>query len=101
MGEGIAVADLEEYGIDRATLQRMYDEWVGGVPKSALEEKYLGKTSSHGKVFSTLVRNELGIETEQPSSMGAENARLRAENSRLRSLLDAAGIDADELDRAT
>lgn len=85
--------DLADYGIDRATLQRMYDEWVAGAPKSVLEERYLKRTTSHGKVFSSLVRSELGIETERRSPMASENDRLRAEVARLRDLLRTHGID--------
>ena len=82
------MSELSDYGIDRATLQRMYDEWTSGVPKSTLEARYLGKTSAHGKVFSALVRKHLGIETERRSSLAEENERLRA-------LLRAHGIDPE------
>ena len=82
------MSGLSEYGIDEDTLRRMYEEWQSGVAKSTLEARYLGKTSSHGKVFTSLVRRYLGIETEKRSSLAGENARLRA-------LLAAHGIDPD------
>ena len=80
--------ELSEYGIDEPTLKRMYAEWQAGVPKSTLETQYLGKTSSHGKVFTGLVRKYLGIETERRSGLAEENQRLRA-------LLIEHGIDPD------
>lgn len=88
--------DLGDYGIDLDTLRRMYDEWRAGATKSQLERTYLNKPESHGKLFSSLVREHLGIETEARSPLAAENARLRAENSRLRALLARAGIDPDK-----
>jgi hypothetical protein len=78
------MVDLDALGIDRATVERMYDEWRAGASKSALERRWLGKGESHGKLFSALVREVLGIETERPSRLSEEVARLRAENARLR-----------------
>jgi hypothetical protein len=80
------MGELAEYAVDLETLRRMYEEWGSGVPKSTLEARYLGRTSSQGRVFSTLVRKHLGIETERRSSLAEENARLRA-------LLREHGID--------
>jgi hypothetical protein len=62
----------------------MYDEWAGGASKSALERKHLGKGESHGKLFTALVKQELGIDTEQASRQRQENQRLREENEGLR-----------------
>lgn len=86
------MADLADYGIDEKILRKMYEEWMGGAPKSALEEKYLKRTGSHGKLFSNLVRRELGIETERRHNLAAENDRLREENHRLQALLTRHGI---------
>jgi hypothetical protein len=72
------MADLENYGIDVVVPQRMYDEWCAGAKKSHLERKYLNKPESHGKLFTSLVREHLGVETEARSSLAEENARLRA-----------------------
>jgi hypothetical protein len=83
------VASLEEYGIDKATLREMYERWKDGASKSSLEIKYLGKVESHGKLFSSLVRTHLGIETERRSKTVIENERLRR-------LLHKHGIDPDE-----
>ena len=82
-------ADLASYGIDKAILERMYQEWLEGARKGALEERYLGKTTSHGKLFTALVREHLGHETERRSRLAAENARLRA-------MLRENGIDPDD-----
>lgn len=76
--------DLEEYGIDKETLQRMYSDWRAGASKSELERKYLGKGESHGKVFSSLVRRYLGIETERTHPLVKENERLTVEIERLK-----------------
>ena len=83
--------ELGAYGIDLPTLRRMYEEWKGGAPKSELERRYLGKPGSHGKLFSSLVRRHLGIETERSHPLVKENERLtlrveelEKENRRLR-----------------
>lgn len=68
--------ELSDYGIDLVILQRMYDEWKGGAPKSELERRYLGKSESHGKLVTALVRRHLGIETEKSHPMVKENRRL-------------------------
>lgn len=92
--------DLADYGIDVAVLRQMYDEWCAGAKKSHLERKYLNKPESHGKLFTSLVRQHLGVETEVRSSLTEENARLRAENARLRALLRQHGLELDgEVDR--
>jgi hypothetical protein len=89
------VAALEDLGIDLDTLRRMYDEWRAGAKKSDLERRYLNKPESHGKLFSSLVREHLGIETEKRSSLAAEKDALAHEVARLRRLLIAHGIDPD------
>jgi len=71
------MASLDDYGIDKATLREMYERWKDGASKSSLEIKYLGKVESHGKLFSSLVRTHLGIETERRSKTVIENERLR------------------------
>ena len=83
------MASLDDYGIDKATLREMYDRWRAGASKSSLEIEYLGKVESHGKLFTSLVRTRLGIETERRS-------RTVLENERLRRLLRKHGIDPDE-----
>jgi hypothetical protein len=67
---------LDEYGIDERILQRMYDEWKAGTPKSELERRYLGKSGAHGKLFTGLVRRHLNIETERTHPLVKENQRL-------------------------
>ncbi len=64
---------------------------AGGASKSALEGSYFDKGESHGKLFTALVKQEMGIDTERASRqreelqcLGEENARLRAENETLR-----------------
>lgn len=89
------MGELADYGIDKATLRRMYDEWCRGAKKSDLERRYLDKPESHGKLFSTLVREHLGIETERRSSLADERDQLQREVHRLRGLLKANGIDPD------
>lgn len=83
------MASLDDYGIDKATLREMYERWKDGASKSSLEIKYLGKVESHGKLFSSLVRTHLGIETERRSKTVIENERLRR-------LLRKHRIDPDE-----
>lgn len=81
--------ELEDYGIDLSTLRAMYGEWSAGTfSKSAIERRYIGKTTHHGKLFTKLVRMYLGIETESRSPLAAEVERLRA-------LLTENGIDPD------
>jgi hypothetical protein len=87
--------ELEDYGIDRDTLQQMYDLWRDGATKSDLERRYLNKPESHGKLFTALVREHLGIDTERRSTLHAERDALRAEVARLRARLAAHGIDPD------
>jgi hypothetical protein len=72
------MSDLEVYGIDSATLERMYEEWKTGTSKSALERRYLGRDGSHGKLFTSLVRRFLNPETEERHPLAIENDRLRA-----------------------
>lgn len=87
------MSEPAEASVDLATVRKMYEEWRQGVAKSTLEARYLGKSSSHGKAFSSLVRKRLGIETERRSGMVAENERLRA-------LLRSNGIDPDSAPRS-
>lgn len=86
---------LSDYGIDLETLRHVYDLWRGGATKSELERPYLNKPESHGKLFSTPVREHLGVETERRSGLSAERDELKREVSRLRSLLRAHGIDPE------
>ena len=67
----------DEEPLDRATVQAMYDAWLGGAKKTDLEERYFGSRSANGKRFSTTVRRVLGHETEQRHPLAVENARLR------------------------
>ena len=83
------MASLDDYGIDKATLREMYERWKDGASKSSLEIDYLGKVESHGKLFTSLVRTHLGIETERRSKTVIENERLRR-------LLRKHGINPDE-----
>jgi hypothetical protein len=83
--------DLDALGIDRAVVEKMYAEWQAGAAKSALERRYLDKGESHGKLFTALVKQELGVDTERASHPREEIHRLReeikelrAENERLR-----------------
>jgi len=82
------MADLEDYGINLETLREMHRRWQEGESKSALEIEYLDKVGSHGKLFSSLVRRYLGIETERRSASALEIDRLRR-------LLHKHGIDPD------
>jgi hypothetical protein len=76
--------DLDALGIDRATVEKMYADWQAGASKSALERRYLDKGESHGKLFTALVKQELGVDTERASPQRAEIQELRDENKRLR-----------------
>lgn len=87
------MGELSDYGIDAATLQRMYELWCEGAKKSDLERRFLNKPESHGKLFTALVREHLGIETEKRSSLTAERDELRCEVIRLKALLRQHGID--------
>jgi hypothetical protein len=87
------VGELSDYGIDAATLRRMYELWCEGAKKSDLERRFLNKPESHGKLFTTLVREHLGIETEKRSTLTAERDELRREVARLKALLRRHGID--------
>lgn len=85
--------DLNDYGIDIATLRQMYDLWCDGAKKSDLERRFLNKPESHGKLFTGLVREHLGIETERKSHLTAERDDLAREVARLKALLRKNGID--------
>jgi len=87
------MGELADYGIDIDTLRAMYDAWLAGAKKSDLERRYLKKPESHGKLFSSLVREHLGIETERRSHLTDERDQLTAEVRRLQQLLRSHGID--------
>lgn len=79
----------ERYGIDLATVEKMYYEWKSGkYSKSAIERRYLGISTHNGKLFSKLVRDCLNIETVTSSDTHSELKRLR-------SLLEAHNIDPE------
>ncbi|CAN0489716.1 unnamed protein product, partial [Phaeothamnion confervicola] len=82
------IVDLERYGIDEPTLKKMLAEWRGGLSKTAIERRYLGKATHHGKLFTKLVRDHLGVETSVRHPLAIEVDRLRA-------LLAVHGIDPD------
>lgn len=87
------MGELSDYGITREVLQEMYDLWCQGAKKSDLERRYLDKPESHGKLFSSLVREHLGIETERKSHLTAERDELVREVARLKALLRQHNID--------
>lgn len=87
------MAELSDYDIDIGTLREMYDRWRAGATKSSLEREYLNAPQSHGKLFSTLVREHLGVETEKRSSQSDRIAELEREVERLRRVLRAHRID--------
>ena len=87
------MGELSDHGITREVLQEMYDLWCQGAKKSDLERRYLDKPESHGKLFSSLVREHLGIETERKSHLTAERDELVREVARLKALLRQHNID--------
>lgn len=87
------MGELGDYGITLEVLRQMYDEWCQGATKSDLERRYLNKPESHGKLFTSLVREHLGIETEKQAPITAERDHLRREVERLTALLRQHGID--------
>jgi len=87
------MGELSDYGITKDVLREMYEAWCGGAKKSDLERRYLNKPESHGKLFTSLVREHLGKETEQKSPLAAERDALSAEVARLKALLRHHGID--------
>jgi len=89
------MGELETYGIDISTLREMYELWCEGAKKSELERRYLGRPQSHGKLFTALVREHLGVETEQRSQLKADRDGLSAEVARLKALLRENGIDPE------
>ena len=84
--------DLDELGIDVSTVREMYERWVAGAKKSQLERDYLNKPESHGKLFTQLVREHLGVETERSSGQTRRLRELEDENRQLRALLHQHGI---------
>jgi hypothetical protein len=89
--------DLGSVGIDLTTLRLMYDEWCQGAKKSGLERRYLHKPESHGKLFTALVREHLGIDTERRSTLATQRDELQREVRRLRALLVEHGVDPDQV----
>jgi hypothetical protein len=89
------MGELSDYGITKDVLREMYSAWCKGAKKSDLERRYLHKPESHGKLFTSLVREHLGIETEQKSHLTAERDELAREVARLKALLRQHGIDPD------
>jgi hypothetical protein len=87
------MGELSDYGITREVLQEMYNLRCQGAKKSDLERHYLDKPESHGKLFSSLIREHLGIETERRSHLTAERDELVREVARLKALLRQHGID--------
>ncbi len=87
--------DLETYGIDLPTLKTMYQLYCDGAKKSDLERRFLDKPESHGKLFTRLVRDHLGIETERRSSTSERVSELEREVARLRRRLRIHGLDPD------
>lgn len=87
---------LADYGITKQVLQQMYDEWCSGATKSDLERRYLQKPESHGKLFTSLIREHLGIETEHKSTLATERDELAREVLRLRAILDLHRIEHDD-----
>lgn len=87
------MAELAEHGIDLVTLRRMYERWQEGATKSELERTYLHAPQSHGKLFTALVREHLGIETERRSKQSDRVEELEREVQRLRALVAQHGID--------
>jgi hypothetical protein len=85
---------LQRYGIDLATLRLMYEDWSDRkVPKSVVEARYLRTRRHHGKLFNSLVRRYLGVETERPSASRQRILTLEAENRHLRKLLELHQIE--------
>lgn len=89
------MGELSDYGISVDVLERMYQEWQSGAKKSDLERRYLNKPESHGKLFTSLVRQHLGIETEKKSTLTEERNELAREVDRLKALLRHHNIDPD------
>lgn len=87
------MGELADYGLDIDTLRAMYSAWPAGSKKSDLERRFPKKLESDGKLFLSLVREHLGIETERRSHLTAECDQLAAEVRRLQQLLRSHGID--------
>lgn len=87
------MGDLGDHSIDLPTLRRMYEAWSEGATKSELERGYLAAPQAHGKLFTSLVREHLGIETEKRSAQSARIEALEKEVARLRAVLKAHGIN--------
>jgi hypothetical protein len=91
----ITLGELADHGIDLATLRDIYARWRAGATKSELERDYLNAPQSHGKLFSALVREHLGVETEKRSGQSQRIDELEQEVRRLRQLLRDSQIDPD------
>jgi hypothetical protein len=65
-----------------------HQEWQNGRTKNDIERVELDDPASHGKYITRLWRERLGFETEDEHPMVTENHRLR-------SVLEANGIDPD------
>ena len=63
---------------DTLLARQMYDRWIAGEKKSALEREYWNDGQSHGQAFSAFVRRHLGIETVERSPMAARLADAEA-----------------------
>ncbi len=75
------------------TLKKMYEEWVGRrTSKSAIERRYLGTGRQHGKLFTRLVRDYLGEDTERPHPLKSRVHELELENERLKGVLREHGL---------
>ena len=77
-------------------LSQLYEQWWARATKSELERTYLDTPQSHGELFSSLVREHVGIETEARSAQSTRLAELEQENRRLRQLLRSHGISDQE-----
>ena len=87
------MGELSDYSITREVLQETYDLWSQGAKKSDSDRRYLDKPESHGKLFSSLVREPLGRETERKSHLTAERDELVREVARQKAVLRWHGID--------
>jgi hypothetical protein len=75
--------------ISRDNAWQMYLEWRDNkVPKSLLEQQYMGISQAHGKRFTSVVRQYFGIDTEKQHPMAVENHKLKE-------ILRRSGIDPD------
>ena len=85
--------ELEDYGINQATLQRMYDEWGRWHTEERAGAPVHRESAEPRQTVSGLVRRELGIETERRHALVAESRRLRE-------LLKRHGVDPEDAENA-